>query len=161
MGEHPLISTIDMLIANIRDAISLADPSTNGVIAYIMSGKWLSGSLLRGITKGQDGGFPLDFASDLMKKANVSSLQAAGLYALTSASPFAIKWLIDYIRPRLDGSLKEQAEQALREQNQAKQQEKLMTFVTQNPAVFNELVKTHPELMESLASAVKGLVKEG
>jgi hypothetical protein len=159
MGEHPLISTIDMLIANIRDAISLADPSANGVIAYIMSGKWLSSSLLKGITKGQDGGFSLDFADDLMKKANVPNLQAAGLYALISASPFAIKWLIDYIRPRLDGSLKEQAEQALREQNQAKQQAKLMDFVTQNPAVFNELVKAHPELMESLATAVTGLVK--
>ena len=161
IGQHWLIPAIDTLLNNVEQAIEAVSPSAggNGIVQYIMSGKWLAGSKLKSITK-ENGFFSLDFASDLLKKANVIDLKSAGIYALISASPFVLQQLIEYIRPRLDGTLNAQAEQLLHEQNKVKQQEKLMTFVTQNPAVFNELNKQHPELMDYLATAVKGLVKE-
>ena len=151
IGE--MCNIITDILANCSTAQAVPS-SSNSLISYITSGQWLKNGSLKQVSQQSNGSIILDFASQLIGQKQFSNFKTAALYALIYASPFLLVKLIKFAWPWLSNDLKTQLSGFVGT-DAAKNQDSLMTFVSQNPDVIKQVCDKHPEIVDSIAQVLK------
>jgi len=157
-GQNVVSPYLDRMLAITYSIITMTttpqqEKEEPSIMQQILSGKWWSSDKLKRLRKDGNGKIVLDLADDLQSR-QFSDLKVASFHALSYLSPVLMMGLMKYLLPYASQELGKKMMAFITDQEQARKtmdKNKIIDFVMNNPAIYEEFSHKHPELIETIA----------
>ena len=145
------------------DSVNNTAKKESGIIDQILSGQWWSAgsakSNVKNIHKDINGKVVLELVDDLQKQ-QFNDFKSAAFHTLSRISPLLMVGLMKYLLPYVSQELgakimnfvtdHEQAKNKMGNLDSNRDNHKVTDFIMDNPAIYEEFSRKHPDVIESL-----------
>jgi len=170
---HPIRTYLDRMLDLVYKLITLTTPTDTqakkapSVIEQILSGQWLSPDTVKNniktINTDKNGKVVLELVDDLQKR-QFSDFKSAAFHALSRVSPLLMVGLMKYLLPYASQELGTKIMNFVTDHEKARDNtdktgnmgnnNKVTDFIMNNPDVYEQFNRKHPDVLESLGNQV-------